>query len=108
MDTLKNKRYGKFSYTSRYTGIPYYYDTTNKREVFGLVKPMLKNSAWVAHKVVQDDTLDSLALDYYNNPTLWWVIAFFNNIQDPFIHLQDKFDIIKIPNISSIYFGDLR
>ena len=85
MDKLQNKRYMQFDYTSRYTGIPYYYDTEAKRDVYGIVKPMLKNTAWVAHKITQEDTLDSLALKYYNNPTYWWVIAFFNNIPDPFI-----------------------
>jgi len=108
MDTLKNKRYGSFNYTSRYTGIPYYYDYEAKREVYGIIKPMLKNNAWVAHKIDQEDSLDSLALKYYNNPTFWWIIAFFNNISDPFINLKDYFDIIKIPSISSISFGDLR
>ncbi len=108
MDTFKNKRYGQFNYTSRYTGIPYYYDTQAKRDVYGIVKPMLKKTAWVAHEVKQDDNLDALALTYYNNPTLWWVIAAFNDIIDPFINLKDRFDILKIPSISSIEFGDLR
>jgi hypothetical protein len=46
-----------------------------------------------------------LALKYYNNPTFWWVIAYFNDIQDPFKPLKDKRDTIKIPSISSIEFG---
>ena len=108
MDTLKNKRYGQFNYTCRYTGIPYYYSTDKKQDVYGIIKPMLKKSAWVAHKVTQEDSLDALALKYYNNPTFWWIIAFFNDIIDPFINLKEKFDIIKIPSISSIEFGDLR
>ena len=108
MDTLKNKRYNNFTYVSRYTGIPYYYDTQAQRDVYGLIKPMLKKTAWVAHKVEQEDSFDSLALKYYNNPTYWWVIAFFNNIPDPFIRLSSRFDIIKIPSISSIVFEDLR
>ena len=32
----------------------------------------------------------------------------FNDIQDAFIKLSDRFSIIKIPAISSIEFGDLR
>ena len=108
MDTLKNKRYKDFDYTCRYTGIPYYYDTIAQKDVYGIVKPMLKKSAWVAHKVVQGDNLDALALKYYNNPTYWWIIAFFNDITDPFIELKDHFNIIRIPAISSIEFGELR
>ena len=108
MDKLKNKRYGNFTYTSRYTGIPYYYDSVAQKDIYGLIKPMLKKSAWVAHKLKPEDTLDSLALNYYNNPTYWWIIALFNKINDPFIQLSKYFDVIKIPSISSIEFGDLR
>jgi hypothetical protein len=52
--------------------------------------------------------LDSLALTYYNNPTYWWAIAYFNDIPDAFENLYDNFIIIKIPNISSIEFGEVR
>jgi len=71
MDNYINKKYAQYTYTCRYTGIPYYYDKMNQREVYGVIKPMLKNSPWVAHKVTQEDSLDSLALKYYNNPTYW-------------------------------------
>lgn len=108
MDTFNNKRYASFNYTCRYTGVPYYYDTVGKRDVFGIGKPMLKNTSWAAHKVMPDDSLDSLALKYYNDPTYWWIIAYFNNIIDPFTPLHGKFSIIRIPNISSIEFADLR
>lgn len=108
MDTLKNKRYADFDYISRYTAVPYYYDTLANRDVYGIGTNMKKDTSWVAHKVTQEDSLDSLALTYYNNPTYWWVIAYFNDIQDPFIKLLDKFTIIKIPSISSIEFGAER
>lgn len=108
MDDLKNKKYATFEYTSRYTGIPYYYNKRDGREIFGLSKNMYKDVPWVAHKVKPTDTLDSLALKYYNNPTYWWIIAYFNDIQDAFIHLIDKFQVIKIPSMRSIIFGDLR
>ena len=108
MDDLAKKRYAQFDYTSRYTGIPYYYNKRDEREIYGLSKNMNKDIPWVAHKVTQNDSLDKLALKYYNNPTYWWVIAYFNDIQDAFIKLSDKFSIIKIPAINSIEFGDLR
>ena len=108
MDDLKNKRYAKFDYTSRYTGIPFYYNKRDEKEVYGLSKNMLKNASWVAHKVKSNDTLDSLALSYYNNPTYWWIIAYFNDIQDAFINLKDHFEILKIPALNGIEFGDLR
>lgn len=108
MDSLKNKKYTKFDYMSRYASTPYYYHTIDRVEVPGLSKNMLKNAPWVAHEVVSTDTLDTLALTYYNNPTYWWVIAYFNDIQDAFINLKEHFDILKIPALTSVSFGDMR
>ena len=108
MDDLKNKRYAKFDYTARYTGIPFYYNTRDGKDIYGLSKNMIKTTSWVAHKVKPNDTLDKLALNYYNNPSYWWVIAYFNDIQDAFIKLSDYFTILKIPAINGIVFGDLR
>lgn len=108
MDSLKNKTYNQYDYISRYAGTPIYYHIEDEKEIAGLSKNMLKNVTWVAHKVVSTDTLDKLALTYYNNPTYWWVIAYFNDIQDAFIKLKDHFDILKIPSINGISFGDLR
>lgn len=108
MDILTTKNYAKYGYICRYTGVPYYFDTAHDREVYGIGTPMLKTTAWVAHKVQQEDTLDSLALKYYNNPTLWWLIAYFNNILDPFKPLNSYIDIIKIPRSSSIEFRNYR
>jgi hypothetical protein len=105
MDVLKNKKYIKVDYISRYSGVPHYYHEVDQKEIAGLGKNMLKNVTWVAHKVVSTDTLDKLALTYYNNPTYWWVIAYFNDIQDSFISLKDHYNILQIPNISSITFG---
>lgn len=108
MDTLTNKRYQQYDYTSRYTDVPYYYDTINGRDVYGIGSNLDKSSSWAGHQVKTEDTLDTLALKYYNNATFWWIIAFFNDIQDPFTHLSDKFEVIKIPSISSIEFGNER
>ena len=108
MDTLINKRYEQYDYTSRYTDIPYYFDTLKNRDVYGIGSNLRKDTTWTAHKVQETDTLDSLALKYYANPTFWWIIAYFNDIQDAFINLSSKFNIIKIPNISSITFGAER
>lgn len=71
MDRLTNKSYAQYDYTCRYTGVPYYYDKEDGKEIYGLSSNMLKDIPWVAHEVKQSDTLDSLALNYYNNPTLF-------------------------------------
>ena len=108
MDTLKNKQYAKYDYTCRYTDVPYYYDTLDDREIYGIGTNMLKNISYVSHKVKDTDTLDYLALKYYNNPTYWWIIAYFNDIQDAFRPLIDYIDVIQIPSLASIEFGDER
>ena len=71
MDTLTNKRYQQYDYTSRYTDVPYYYDTINGRDVYGIGSNLSKATSWVGHEVKPEDTLDTLALKYYNNATFW-------------------------------------
>lgn len=105
MDTLKNKMYESFNYLSRYTNIPYYYDTLQNKKVYGIGTNLKTNTEFVTHEIRSNDTLNSLALKYYNNPTFWWIIAYFNNIQDPFKPLREKYKTVRIPSISSIEFG---
>lgn len=108
MDTLKDKNYASFDYLSRYTDVPYYYDTLENREVFGIGTNLKTNAEFVTHKVSSSDTLHFLALKYYNNPTYWWIIAYFNNIQDSFKPLIDKYQTLRIPNIANIEFGKIN
>jgi hypothetical protein len=105
MDTLKNKNYESYDYLSRYTQVPYYFDTIKQREIYGIGSNLDKSIPYVSHKLTSEDTLHSLSLQYYNNPTYWWVIAYFNDIQDAFVHLIKHYTIIKIPNIASVTFG---
>lgn len=108
MEKLTNKRFNTFDYTCRYTTVPYFYDTEAQSDVYGIGTQMSAQTAFVSHKVKSEDTLDSLALTYYNNPTYWWVIAYFNRIIDPFKPLLPRFSTIKIPAISSIGFKNER
>ena len=108
MDTLRNKTYASFDYISRYSDTPYYYDALTDKQIFGIGTNLKDNTEFVTHIIKSNDTLNSLALKYYNNPTFWWVIAYFNNIQDPFKPLRDKYVTIKIPSISSIEFGSVN
>lgn len=105
MDVLRNKRVESFDYPCRYTGVPYYYNSNDDKDIYGIGSNVDKSTAWVAHKVLPEDTLDSLALKYYSNPTYWWVIAYFNDIQDALVKLSEYYSMLKIPNISSITFG---
>ena len=108
MEKLTNKRYNNFDYTCRYTPVPYFYDTEQQLDIYGIGTQMSFQTAFVSHKVKPEDTLDALALTYYNNPTYWWIIAYFNKITDPFIQLSHKFSVLKIPSISSIAFKNER
>lgn len=105
MNTLKDKSYAKFDYLSRYTSIPYYYDTLSDRQIYGIGTNLKNTTEYVTHVIKSNDTLNSLALKYYNNPTFWWVIAYFNDIQDAFKPLKDKYVTLKIPSIASVEFG---
>lgn len=106
MEKLTNKRAYTFDYHSRYTGVPYYYDTSKGRDVFGLGTQIRFDTPYVLHKVAIGDTLDKLALKYYGNPTYWWAIAYFNKINDPFIVIEGKYKTLKVPAITGVVFED--
>ena len=108
MDILTNKNYANFDYTSRYNNVPFYYNTLDKKYIFGIGSNLDKSTSYVVHEIKNTDTLDYLALKYYNNPTYYWVIAYFNDIQDAFINLSEYYKSIKIPNIVGIKFGEER
>lgn len=71
MDVLTNKQYASYDYISRYTGIPYYFNTTDDREVYGLSKNAIKNATYALYTTAPGDTLDGIALTQYNNPSYW-------------------------------------
>lgn len=104
MDKLTNKRANTFDYTSRYTGVPYFFDPEKNKDIFGIGGQIKFDTPYLIHKIEAADTLDSLALTYYNNPTYWWVIAYFNKINDPFVNIVGKYKTLKIPTISNIVF----
>ena len=104
MDVLKDKQTKTYPYISRYSAFPYYYNSADNKYIYGITAQLDKNTVYVAHQVIQSDTLESLALKYYGRPDYYWIIADFNSIQDPFIKLIDYFDIINVPSISNISF----
>ena len=102
MNVLKDKSSKTYLYTSRYATLPYYYNTLDKKYMYGISKNLNTNTDYVLHSLVDSDSLDSLALKYYGRPDLFWVIADFNNLNDPYIRLVDKMSSIKIPALSGI------
>ena len=106
MDVLKDKQVRSYPSLSRYSTVPFYYNTQDLKYVSGLTKQLGQDTDYVVHKVKPNDTLDSIALFYYGRPDYFWIIADFNRITDAFIDLPSKFETIKVPSISYIYFED--
>lgn len=101
MDVLINKQYKSYDRVSRYSVFPYYLNRLDEKYISGITAQLRNTTKYVAHKVVDGDTLDTLALYYYNNPTYYWIIADFNRISDPYARLVTG-STIKIPTFSSI------
>lgn len=103
-DVLEDKKYKTYDNISRYSSFPYYYHTIDKKFIYGVTSHIDKNISYVAHVVRQGDTLDNLSLTYYGRPDYYWMIADFNDIQDPYIELYRHFKTINIPTFTSIYY----
>jgi hypothetical protein len=41
--------------------------------------------------------IDKIAIGFYNDPTLWWIIAQYNNILDPYTEIE-KGRVLYIPS----------
>lgn len=102
MDDLKQKSYRTYDYISRYQPFPYYYNKVDKKYIYGLTSQLKKDISYVSIKVEQDTTLDKLAEKYYGRPDYYWVIADFNDINDPFIQLWGNYDSINVPTLGAI------
>ena len=102
MDVLKDKQTRSYDYISRYSSFSFYYNTLDDKYIYEVTSQLNDNITFVEHKIKQWDTLDSLAFYYYGRPDLYWVIADFNRIQDPFISLFENYKSIKIPQLSNI------
>ena len=103
MDVLKDKSYKEYSHISRYNEIPYYYHVLDDKYIQGKANWLDDSTIYTEYTIQRLDTLDSLALDFYNNPTLYWIIASFNRIKDPFEPLKIG-QKLKIPSLSNIRF----
>lgn len=103
MDVLKNKQYKTYTYLSRYSNFPYYYHTKDDKYVEGTTSWLIDTTTYTTHKIKKNETYDSIALDYYNNPTYFWIICEFNHISDPFEEPLEG-TTIRIPSISNIQY----
>ena len=104
MNVLTRKSYKTSqSKLSRYASFPIYYHTLDDKYVAGTTAYLKDTTPYSIHIVQPGDSYDSLALEYYNNPTYYWVICSFNHVQDPFLPLAQGAKL-KIPALSSIVF----
>ena len=102
---LINRQSKSYDRVSRYSPFPIYYEPGTNKYVHGVTAHLdNENTPFVAHVVKNGDTLDSISLYYYNNPTYYWVIADFNRIQDPFKQLKVG-TILNIPTFSAIHYN---
>ena len=102
---LTDKQYRDYNKISRYSGVPYYYNTVDNKYVYGVGSNLSDATPFKIHRVKEGETLDSIALYYYNNPTYYWIVADFNRIQDPYVTLETG-SSLKIPTFSSIEFEE--
>ena len=103
MEKLLNKAYKDYSYVSRYSSFPYYYHAVDDKYVSGITAYLSDTTPFTLHTIEQGDNFDKLAMDYYGNHTLYWVICSFNHISNPFSELSIG-SKIKIPAISNIIY----
>ena len=103
MEVLRDKAYPENDRLSRYTPFPYYYHSLDGKYIGGVTSYLKDTTVSTSYVVRQGDTLDSIALEFYNNSTLYWVICSFNRIQDPFIELHEG-QVLRIPSLSNIEF----
>lgn len=104
MDVLTKKESRSYDYISRYASFPYYYHSEDSKYIYGKTAQLKKNIPFILADVTSGTTLDELSNKYYGRPDYYWVIADFNNIQDPFINLFSFFNKIKVPSLASIEF----
>lgn len=104
MEVLSDKTFKSYDYISRYQSFPYFYHSLDNRYISGVTGQLKDTVGYSIHVTKKGDTFDSIALDYYNSPTLFWVICDFNKIQDPYTQLEVG-TRLKVPVLSSITFS---
>ena len=103
MEVLTQKQYRQYGKLSRYNHLPYYYHNLDNKYIYGTGSNLRDDTTFTLYEIKKFDTLDSIALRFYNNPTYYWIIADYNRIQDPYVKLVPG-NTLKVPNLSTINF----
>lgn len=102
MEVLKDKSIKDYEYTSRYGPFPFFYNENDDKYVYGITSWLSLDAEYSIHNVQGTDTLDSLAFKYYGRPDLYWVIADYNRITDPWINLWENYNFLYIPALAGV------
>lgn len=103
MDILTDKQYKAYNRLSRYSLFPIWYNTQDGKYESATTAYLYDETPYQLYTVKRNDSYDSIALEFYNNPTYFWIICSFNHIQDPFYKPEEGITL-KIPLMSSIEF----
>ena len=103
MTVLDNKYFKNYSYLCRYAGCANYYHHIDNKYVTATAQQLNMNTPYSEYIVRKGDSYDKIALMYYNNPTYYWIICYFNNIMDPFTQPIPG-NVIKVPDLAAIEF----
>lgn len=102
MESLKDRSIKDYEYTSRYSPFPFFYNKDDDKYIYGLTSWLSLDTEYSLHRIEDSDTLDSLAFKYYGRPDLYWVIADYNRITDPWVNLWENYNFLYIPSLSGI------
>ena len=100
---LVNKYTKSSNYYSRYNGLNYFYNENDNKYVLETrhwLKQFADYSKITVYEVKEKDTYDSIALEFYNNPTYYWIVCDYNRILDP-IKPPKKGTILNIPSLNA-------
>ena len=103
MNVLTNRAIKSSKYYSRYNGLSYYYNTLDDKyqlETRHWLKEFVDISKVQTYIVKSKDTYDTIALEFYNNPTYYWVVCDYNRIIDPFIPPKEG-TVLYLPSLNA-------
>lgn len=81
------------------------YTSYNIFSKYKLMDKYKKNSIFYQEYIIaEDDRWDIIANKFYGSTNLWWIIALYNDVKDPFQYLQkgNKLKIIQPQYLSDI------
>ena len=105
MRNLINAAYKSYDRLSRYSNFPYYYNRKDNKYIYGTQRHLKNTTAYTGYVVRVNDTWDSISLNFYNNPTYFWIICDYNRIRDPY-SLPEVGETVRVPILSGIEFED--